>query len=79
MSEHDFQVEVLERITQVNERLNETMRLVHNLEKRFQETQKTAIIASQSSKSAHHRISTMYCIAGAIGAVVSFVVDFFRR
>lgn len=77
MSERDFQTEVLERMARIDAQLKEALDSVHKLEEQFQETQKLAIVADQRGRSAHHRINGMYVIAGIIGGVISFVVDFF--
>ena len=79
MSERDFQTEVLERMARIDAQLKEALDSVHKLEEQFQETQKLAIVADQRGRSAHHRITGMYVIAGIIGGVISFVVDFFRH
>ncbi|MGE9914031.1 hypothetical protein [Megasphaera elsdenii] len=79
MSEHDFQVEVLERMARIDAQLKEAMDSLHKLEEQFQETQKLAIVADQRGRSAHHRINGMYIIAGFIGSVVSFIVDWLRH
>ncbi|NME28827.1 hypothetical protein HF872_09380 [Megasphaera hexanoica] len=79
MSERDFQTEVLERMARIDAQLKEALDSVHKLEEQFQETQKLAIVADQRGRSAHHRINGMYVIAGIIGGVISFVVDFFRH
>lgn len=79
MSEHDFQVEVLERMARIDAQLKEAMDSLHKLEEQFQETQKLAIVADQRGRSAHHRINSMYVIAGIIGGIISFIVDYFRH
>lgn len=79
MSEQEYKEEIVQRLAAIETQLELMQKNMEALTEKLDKTNQTAIIASQASKSAHHRISTMYCIAGAIGAVVSFVVDFFRR
>lgn len=79
MSERDFQTEVLERMARLEEQLNEAMDSVHKLQEQFQATKELAIIADQRGRSAHHRINSMYVIAGIIGGIISFIVDYFRH
>ncbi len=79
MSEHDFQTEVLERMARLEAQLNEALDSVHKLQEQFQTTKELAIIADQRGRSAHHRINSMYVIAGIIGGVISFIVDYFRH
>lgn len=79
MSERDFQTEVLERMARLEAQLNEALESVHKLQEQFQATKEMAIIADQRGRSAHHRINSMYVIAGIIGGVISFIVDYFRH
>ena len=79
MSERDFQTEVLERMARLEAQLNEALDSVHKLQEQFQATKELAIIADQRGRSAHHRINSMYFIAGIIGGVISFIVDYFRH
>lgn len=79
MSERDFQTEVLERMARLEAQLNEALDSVHKLQEQFQTTKELAIIADQRGRSAHHRINSMYVIAGIIGGVISFIVDYFRH
>ena len=79
MSERDFQTEVLERMARREAQLNEALDSVHKLQEQFQATKELAIIADQRGRSAHHRINSMYVIAGIIGGVISFIVDYFRH
>ncbi|WP_298589833.1 hypothetical protein [uncultured Megasphaera sp.] len=79
MSERDFQTEVLERMARLEAQLNEALESVHKLQEQFQATKELAIIADQRGCSAHHRINSMYVIAGIIGGVISFIVDYFRH
>lgn len=79
MSEHDFQTEVLERMARMEAQLNEALDSVHKLQEQFQATKELAIIADQRGRSAHHRINSMYVIAGIIGGIISFIVDYFRH
>ncbi|AXB81142.1 hypothetical protein ACG98G_10410 [Megasphaera hexanoica] len=79
MSERDFQTEVLERMARLEAQLNEALDSVHKLQEQFQATKELAIIADQRGRSAHHRINSMYVIAGIIGGVISFIVDYFRN
>lgn len=79
MSERDFQMEVLERMARLEAQLNEALDSVHKLQEQFQATKELAIIADQRGRSAHHRINSMYVIAGIIGGVISFIVDYFRH
>lgn len=79
MSERDFQTEVLERMARLEAQLNEALESVHKLQEQFQATKELAIIADQRGRSAHHRINSMYVIAGIIGGVISFIVDYFRH
>ncbi len=79
MSERDFQTEVLERMARLEAQLNEALDSVHKLQEQFQATKELAIIADQRGRSAHHRINSMYVIAGIIGGVISFIVDYFRH
>lgn len=48
------------------------------MDKELEAVHETALIAQQSSKSAHHRINTQYIICGGILAVVSFIVNYFK-
>lgn len=79
MSERDFQTEVLERMARLEAQLNESLDSVHKLQEQFQATKELAIIADQRGRSAHHRINSMYVIAGIIGGIISFIVDYFRH
>ena len=79
MSERDFQMEVIERMARMEAQLNEALDSVHKLQEQFQATKELAIIADQRGRSAHHRINSMYVIAGIIGGVISFIVDYFRH
>ncbi|WP_294000163.1 hypothetical protein [uncultured Megasphaera sp.] len=79
MSERDFQTEILERMARLEAQLNEALDSVHKLQEQFQTTKELAIIADQRGRSAHHRINSMYVIAGIIGGVISFIVDYFRH
>ena len=79
MSERDFQTEVLERMARLEAQMNEALESVHKLQEQFQATKEMAIIADQRGRSAHHRINSMYVIAGIIGGVISFIVDYFRH
>lgn len=79
MSERDFQTEVLERMARLEEQLNEALDSVHKLQEQFQATKELAIIADQRGRSAHHRINSMYVIAGIIGGIISFIVDYLRH
>ncbi|WP_337744992.1 hypothetical protein [Megasphaera sp.] len=79
MSERDFQTEVLERMARLEAQLNEALDSVHKLQEQFQATKELAIIADQRGRSAHHRINSMYVIAGIIGGIISFIVDYFRH
>lgn len=79
MSERDFQTEVLERMARLEAQLNEALDSVHKLQEQFQATKELAIIADQRGRSAHHRINSMHVIAGIIGGVISFIVDYFRH
>lgn len=79
MSERDFQTEVLERMARLEAQLNEALDSVHKLQGQFQATKELAIIADQRGRSAHHRINSMYVIAGIIGGIISFIVDYFRH
>nr|DAE69871.1 MAG TPA: hemolysin [Caudoviricetes sp.] len=79
MSEHDFQTEVLERMSRLETQSKQALDTVKKLEEQFQATKELAIIADQRGRSAHHRINSMYVIAGIIGGVISFIVDYFRH
>lgn len=79
MSERDFQTEVLERMARLEAQLNEALDSVHKLQEQFQATKELAIIADQRGRSAHHRINSMYVVAGIIGGIISFIVDYFRH
>lgn len=79
MSERDFQTEVLERMARLEAQLNEALDSVHKLQEQFQATKELVIIADQRGRSAHHRINSMYVIAGIIGGIISFIVDYFRH
>lgn len=79
MSEHDFQAEVLERLSRLEAQSAQALDAIKQLEAQFQETKELAIIADQRGRSAHHRINSMYVIAGAIGGIISFIVDYFRH
>ncbi|WP_292018382.1 hypothetical protein [Megasphaera sp. UBA4382] len=79
MSERDFQMEVLERMARLEAQLNEALDSVHKLQEQFQATKELAIIADQRGRSAHHRINSMYVVAGIIGGIISFIVDYFRH
>lgn len=79
MSERDFQTEVLERMARLEAQLNEALDSVHKLQEQFQATKELALIADQRGRSAHHRINSMYVIAGIIGGIISFIVDYFRH
>lgn len=79
MSEHDFQSEVLERLSRLEVQSAQALDTIKQLEAQFQETKELAIIADQRARSAHHRINSMYVIAGIIGGIISFIVDYFRH
>lgn len=79
MSEHDFQTEVLERMSRLETQSKQALDMVKKLEEQFQATKELAIIADQRGRSAHHRITSMYVIAGIIGGIISFIVDYFRH
>lgn len=79
MSEHDFQAEVLERLSRLEAQSAQALDTIKQLESRFQETNELTIIADQRARSAHHRINSMYVIAGAIGGLISFIVNYFRH
>lgn len=79
MSEHDFQAEVLERLCRLEEQSKRALDTAKKLEEQFRETRELAIVADQRGRSAHHRINSMYIIAGIIGGIISFIVDYFRH
>lgn len=84
MSEHDFQTEVLERMSRLEAQSKQALDTVKKLEEQFQATKELAIIADQRGRSAHHRINSMYVIsmyviADIIGGIISFIVDYFRH
>lgn len=79
MSEHDFQTEVLERMSRLEAQSKQALDTVKKLEEQFQATKELAIIADQRGRSAHYRINSMYVIAGIIGGIISFIVDYFRH
>lgn len=79
MSEHDFQTEVLERMSRLEAQSKQALDTVKKLEEQFQATKELAIIADQRGRSAHQRINSMYVIAGIIGGIISFIVDYFRH
>lgn len=79
MSEHDFQTEVLERMSRLEAQSKQALDTVKKLEEQFQATKELAIIADQRGRSAHHRINSMYVIAGIIGGIISFIVNYFRH
>lgn len=79
MSEHDFQTEVIERMSRLEAQSKQALDTVKKLEEQFQATKELAIIADQRGRSAHLRINSMYAIAGIIGGIISFIVDYFRH
>lgn len=79
MSEHDFQAEVLERLCRLEEQSKRALDTAKKLEEQFRETRELAIVADQRGRSAHHRINSMYIIAGIIGGIISFIVDYLRH
>lgn len=79
MREYDFQSEVLERLSRLEAQSAQALDTIKQLESQFQATKELAIIADQRGRSAHHRINSMYVIAGIIGGIISFIVDYFRH
>jgi hypothetical protein len=78
VSEHDFQIEVIDRLGRIEERLNSIDQQCSIRYKELSDTKTTALSALQSTRSAHHRINGMYIIAGAIGSIISFIVSWLR-
>lgn len=78
MSEEQFQTQILIKLGKIEEKLENIEAKVEAMDKELEAVHETALIAQQSAKSAHHRINTMYIIAGAIFAVVSFIVNYFK-
>lgn len=79
MSEHDFQMEALERLSRLEAQSAQALETIKQIEAQLQETKELAIIVDQRARSAHHRINSMYVIAGAIGGLISFIVNYFRH
>lgn len=85
MSEKDFQAIVLEQLSHIQHVQLETLQRVAKLEavgKHYEEgfaqiakQGERITVVEQSTKSAHHRINSVYAIASALGAIVSFLIN----
>lgn len=78
MSEEQFQTQILIKLSKIEEKLENIEAKVVAMDKELEDVHETALIAQQSSKSAHHRINTLYVICGGILAVVSLLVNYFK-
>ena len=79
MSEYELAKEMLAKVTRIEAMVEAMKEKYEPMTEDLKEATRIAIIAEQSAKSAHHRIDTMYIIAGIIGGVVSFIVGLFQR
>lgn len=71
--------ELISKLAAIEAQIELMQKSIDEIKSQLQDASRTAIVAQQSSKSAHHRITTMYAIAGAIGGAVAFVVDLFKK
>ena len=65
MSEEQFQTQILIKLGKIEEKLENIEAKVEAMDKELEAVHETALIAQQSSKSAHHRINTQYIIFGS--------------
>lgn len=79
MSENELSHDIVERLTRIETQTEMIAGQLKMMEQKLEESSDLALIAHQSSKSAHHRINTIYIVAGAVGAAVSFVINYFTK